>query len=75
MHILHLAIIPDVMGSMLLLLTDTLDVWNDVSREKRLGLAYESYRLWCESAGWGVGKTRNIADKVPVPTYMVCLWI
>ena len=43
MHLLHLAIVPDVLGSLLCDLSDLAP-----KREAELQALYESYRTWCE---------------------------
>ncbi|CAE7213208.1 unnamed protein product [Symbiodinium sp. CCMP2592] len=46
MHLLHLAIVPDVLGSLLCDLSDLAP-----KREAALQALYESYRSWCEETG------------------------
>ncbi|CAE7834919.1 unnamed protein product [Symbiodinium sp. CCMP2592] len=46
MHLLHLAIVPDVLGSLLCDLSDLAP-----KREAELQALYESYRSWCEETG------------------------
>ena len=45
MHLVHLAIIPDVLCSLLLDLSDT------GRRDEELGALWSSYHSWAESAG------------------------
>jgi len=51
MHIVHLALAPDTITSLLMDWTDDQVYINESSREKRLAKLWESYREWCESAG------------------------
>ena len=50
MHLVHLALAPDAITSMLLDWTDDTTYWNASSREKRLLQLWGSYREWCETA-------------------------
>ncbi|CAE7029879.1 unnamed protein product [Symbiodinium sp. CCMP2592] len=47
MHLLYLAVVPDVLGSILCDLTDG----NPAQREAELDNLWESYRSWCEESG------------------------
>ena len=47
MHLLHLAMYPDILGSMLCDLSDG----PASRRESELSSLWDSYRSWCEDAG------------------------
>ena len=51
MHIVHLALAPDTITSLLMDWTDDQVYFNETSREKRLAKLWKSYRECCESAG------------------------
>ena len=46
MHLVHLAVVPDVLCSLLLDLSD-----GAARREDELNNLYNSYHSWCEEAG------------------------
>ena len=50
MHLVHLALAPDAITSMLLDWSDDTTYWSESSREKRLKQLWGSYRSWCELA-------------------------
>ena len=56
MHIVHLALGPDVITSSLLDWTDTTEFINESSRDRRLGALFENYREWCESQDYPMGE-------------------
>lgn len=49
MHIVDLAIAPDLIGSLILDITDSKTVYNGSSRDIRLTLAFTGYRDWCNA--------------------------
>lgn len=49
MHITHLALAPDVITSCLLDWSDDAYYFAGTTRDRRLHVMWESYRLWCES--------------------------
>ena len=51
MHITHLALLPDVITSLLLDWSDDRKFWGATSREGRLNQMWQSYRSWCEGQG------------------------
>ena len=51
MHISHLALVPDVLTSMLLDWTDDPRLWGCSSRERRLAEIWDNYKSWCDSQG------------------------
>lgn len=52
MHITHLALLPDVITSLLLDWSDDRKFWSATSREGRLNQMWQSYRSWCEEQGY-----------------------
>lgn len=63
MHIMHLAVVPDVLGSLLCDLSDG----NPSQRESELQALWDSYHSWCEDAGsiwatvWRFNRIRLVA--------------
>ena len=50
MHLVHLGVGVDLLTSMLQDITDDQTVFCATSRERRLAMAYESYKAWAEEA-------------------------
>lgn len=51
MHVVHLALAPDAICSMLMDWSDDTTYVLENSREKRFGKLWDSYRQWCEECG------------------------
>ena len=51
MHLVHLAVGVDLISSMLQEITEDCTIFNETSRDRRLGQAFAEYRAWAEEAG------------------------
>ncbi|CAE7220511.1 unnamed protein product [Symbiodinium sp. CCMP2592] len=60
MHMVHLAVAVDFLGSMLLEVTDDTTIMSGPSREKRLDLLWKDYRSWAEASQIGDRASRRM---------------
>ena len=51
MHLVHLAVGVDLVSSMLQEVTEDRTIFDEPSRDRRLGQAFAAYRSWAEEAG------------------------